>query len=300
MSLISGHLPPVGNNTEFQQVNAKYGYRVCRELVDNCPNGVTGCKICQGVGRRSGYHYRPMATEVMNYTSVGREDGKLEVLRNRFLLTPLVITNASGTALVEGVDYTRDARDITFLASQNAPQRREVFSISYTAYAEDWVHIQHANVDFAGGGKKAESALPLQFASLEQGMIAMSIPSTARGYISKVGDRFHPVDAIMKFTQTLEAKRPNPVSRHAFVTKIIKAYGLDQNDTEVDCTCTWNPVNRKFTVVPPAGKAMPEKVVIIYYASPVYVMWLDSGEFRNPMAQDHQRLVLLVRDEINQ
>ena len=301
MSLISGHIEGVGDNTKYQDVQAKgYAYRVIREYGDKCPNGVNGCKICTGVGRRAGFHYRPIEQVVMAYSGSGREDGKPEILRHRFLTTPLIITNAGGKVLLEGTDYRRKERTVTFLDSQDGVRPRETFDVSYSAYAEDWVHMQHVNVDFAGGGRKAESSLALKWANLEQGTIAMSIPSTARGYISKVGDRFHPADATMKFDQTYDLERPNPVSRHAFVTKIVMAYGLDQNDHEVICAATWDPKTRKFSVTPPPGKAMPQKTVIIYYAAPIYTMWLDSGEFRNPMSQDHQRLVLLVRDEINQ
>jgi|GEM_PF-4664651 len=294
MSLLAESFPGLLEPEKFHDMHNKLGYRWIYQPSDPCPNGQEGCRLCRGDKKRTGHHARSIARDTIELTSRRRQDGKPDALPHRWRTTPAEL-RADGQLLTDGTDYRLDGRVITWLSSAVPPGA--AYTVRYEAYAEDWMHAMHAQMDFAGGGRMAERAQNLKFAYLEQGHIAVSVPSYSRAYGMKEGDRLIPADGEMTFTQTLDTTSGDTKGRHRFVTSVVGAYGLNKSGTqEVSVPVAWDAQTRSF-VMPPGE--LPERVVVTYRAAPIYVAYLDQGEFRSPMSQAHSRLIVLSREEIS-
>lgn len=289
---LSSHIAGVLAPEKFQTVDAKYGYRVLHQPVSPCPNDADGCPTCNVRGAVPGKHARPIAEVDFDDTVMLRDDGLPLRLNHRELTAPLRIS-WSGGELAEGVDFVRTGRQVAVLAPL---PRRTLLRVQYRAYAESWVHMQHAYADFAGAGRKAEFSLNLRYANLEQGVIAMSIPANALGYHCKPGDRYIGVDTSVISTVNIDADRQNLRTKHRFVRGITEAFGIDKHGIEVPLNASYNPEKLTFSINP---EAEFERGVITCHACPIYTVYLDNGEFRHPAGLDHHRLVLLMREEIS-
>ncbi len=291
-STLTMGIPGVMDPAKFDLLDSKLGSRAVHQECDGCPNDANGCARCRAKGGVVGKHPRPIARVTVDTLAVRRQDGRPIHLEHRMLTSPLTLTATGGEPLAAGVDYQLSGRNLSFTSGAVSPG--EQFRLQYEAYAEDWVNLQHAYSDFAGGGRKSEYSSNLRFANLEQGIIAMSIGAGARGYHCKTGDRYIPVDATMRFSMNVDKDRQNIRSRHQFVGGIVRAYGVTRTDHEVELTATWNRERLAFDLTGPDY----ERAVIIYDACPVYTVYLDMGEFRHPQSDNHHRLVLLTREEI--
>lgn len=292
MSILSYRINGLMHPSKLWEVQSRYGTRVMFQDMAPCPNGMNGCAICEGDGRRKGYHPRPIVKQDVTLELRRPENGQPERLAHRFLTAPLQLPGYA-----EGEDFTLDRRTIHWQPGRG-PKPGAAYEASYQAYAEDWVHMQHSYADFAGGNRKAEQSLNLRMANLEQGMVALSLPANAQGFMCKEGDRFLPVDARMRFTTTVDRARlvgSRWASRHRFVLGVVSAYGLSAVGREVPVSVTFDAKTREFVL---AGE-VPEKTVIIYDAVPHYTMWLDQGEWRHLGGEDQLRLALLIREEIS-
>lgn len=291
-------LPGVLDAEKFSAVaNKGVGtYRVIYQAVDGCPNGPNGCPICNHVTGRPGRHPRPVEeVEVHEARFVRGAWGKPNLIPNRWRLTPVTL-GANGATFSEGEGFHIEGRQIIWHG--DAPVADQgYFTLSYRAYREDWVSVQHAYVDFAGGPRQAEQSKNLSWSQVDQGMIAVTVPHTSAGYRLTQDDRFIPVDAEMDFDSLIETGVKDTHARHRFISQVTGAYGLDATQTrEVQVPGVgYDFVRGRFTL--PGGK-LPPKLVIKYRAAPIYTVFLDQGEFRHQASQPHGRLVVLQREEI--
>lgn len=290
-SVLPFHIDGVVDAAKFELLNNKLGYRVIYQEAPPCPNGAEGCAICRAKGGVVGKHPRPIAREQADSTFPVRADGLPALLAHRWRTSPVTV-EVQGAALTEGQDFRIEGRLLHILTplSAGTPVR-----VKYEAYAEDFVHLQHAYADFAGGGRVAEKSLNLNFANIEQGVIAMSIPNTARGFLLQQGDRFIPADATMRFTISVEKDRANLRGRHQLIAGVAYAYGLTKSGREVPLQASFNRDTFRFEI----EDAEYERAIIVYDACPIYTVYLDQGEFRQPRMQNYSRLSLLIREELS-
>ena len=297
MSLISLSIPRVLDAEKFQEVaNKGVGtYRVAYQQVDDCPNGPAGCLICNHPTMLTGRHPRPMEQVEVDVAGLVRGAwGRPTELPNRWRLTPVVLT-VGEREYAEGEGFTVLGRQLIW--HDDAPVNDQGrFGLRYRAYREDWISVQHAYIDFAGGPRQAEMNKNLAWAQVEQGMIAVTIPATSAAYHLTQYDRIIPVDAEMDFSSTLDTRLNDTHSRHHFVTRIKRAYGLDEAGArELFVDGVGYDLSRGRFTLPVA--TLPPKLVIQYRAAPIYSLYLDQGEFRHQGRQQHGKLVTLQREE---
>ncbi|TDE85581.1 hypothetical protein [Deinococcus sp. S9] len=298
MTVLGLSIPGILDAARFQLVaNKGVGtYRMIYQAMNACPNGPTGCQICNYPAGRIGWHPQPIEQVDVDVQGLVRGAwGKPNLVPNRWRLTPVTLV-VDGQEYGEGDGFSIRGREIHW--HEDAPvgdQGR--FGLQYRAFREDWVSVQHAYVDFAGGPRQAEKSLNLKWGQVDQGMIAVTVPATSAGYRLTQSDRFIPVDAEMEFDATLDTRAGDTHCRHHFVSEIVKAYGLDETQTrEVEVLGVGYDFRRgRFTL--PKGP-LPPKLVVKYRAAPIYTVFLDQGEFRNQHSQLHGKLVVLQREEI--
>jgi hypothetical protein len=296
-SVLSLGIPGVFDNSKFELISNKIGYRAIFQAISECPNGQgQGCVICSDYpNSRRGYHPRPIAREAVSIDLRRRMDGLPDMIAHRWLDGEASIV-VGGMTLMAGVDFLIVRRVINWLTPL-CPQPGDAFHLSYIAYEEDWVNMQHATGAMIGLSRRSEKTLNLVAGNLTQGQIALSIPPSSRGFMSKDGDRWLPADALMRFQYTIDLDRANWDCYHQFVDNVVSAFGLDSHNQEVPVPITHNALTRQFETTADHA-TLPQRIVVEYDACPIYFVYLDSGEFRAPMGgQDHHRLVILSREE---
>lgn len=281
---------------KFVHAAKLWGYRVIHVPYEPCPEGSGGCVLCKG--GRVGFHRRDAKTgPVTDVIRYARADGQAEILSHRFRTTPVAIEapiNGVSVALKEGVDFEIEGRLVKWTGSRKPDYQKE-YQASYEAVLESWVHMQHAYGDFGGLKRQSEREKFEKLGDIPQGSILMSINHDNPGYEFMSGDVFIAVDGVEKVSRRLEVGRASNRSMHRYVHSVERAYAVDQESrTEYDVDVAYNPKTMQFDF-PDAEDGT--KVAVVYRAAPQYFVYLDSGEFRHPMGQDHQRLVILSKLE---
>lgn len=300
MSLLNLSIPGVLAPEKFELVAAKGvgSHRVVYQRVDTCPNGTSGCQICKYPGSRPGRHPRPIEQVDVELPRQlrGAFGRKTSLLPNRWRTAPVVLT-VDGADFAEGEGYHIVGREIYW--HDDAPVKdQKRYGVRYRAYREDWINVQHAYIDFAGGPRQAESSKNLDWGQVDQGMIAVTVQQTAAGYRATQDDRFIPVDALMDCDTQVDTALKDTHSRHLFVSEITRAFGLDDSQTrEIEVPNVTFDQRRGRFVLP--GAKLPPQVTLNYRATPIYTVYLDQGEFRHQNGANHGRLFVLQREEIN-
>lgn len=290
------HVPQIFHQDKFVHAAKLFGYRVIHVPYEPCPLGSSGCPICKG--GRVGFHRRePKTGEVVDVIRYARADNQPELLSHRFRTTPVTIEAPIGgvnVTLREGMDFYVDGRLVKWTGARRPDYQKE-YRATYSALLESWVHLQHAYGDFGGLKRQSERDKFDRLGNYPQGSILMSINHDNPGYDFMTGDVFVPVDGSVRTVRLLEAGRVSNHSPHRFVHSIERAYAVDvEARQEYDVDVAYNPQTMQFDLQDVEDET---KVAVIYRAAPQYVVYLDSGEFRNPMGADHQRLVILSKLE---
>lgn len=291
------HMPQIMHMDKFVKAADLFGYRVIHVPYEPCPEGSDGCVLCKG--RRVGFHRRePVSGAIQDIIRYARADQQPEMLSHRFRTGAVEIVapvNGVQVTLTEGDDFEVVGREVKWLRTRRPDYQKE-YSANYTALLESWVHMQHAYGDFGGLKRKSELAKFERLGDIPQGSILMSINHENPGYDLMTGDVFIPVDGSMRVARNLEVGRHSNRSMHRYVHAVERAYAVDQaSRTEYPVDIQYNPQTLEFEF--PDDLEDGTKVAVIYRAAPQYFVYLDGGEFRNPLGQSHQRLVILSKLE---
>lgn len=220
-----------------------------------------------------------------------------EVLQHRWPVDAPVITGLDGTEYHLTCDFTLDGRSVIWLDGKG-PKKGTRYSVSYSAYKEDSISIQHVNSS-SGQLRIAETNTVQMPAQISGGTILASIPDNADCYNASQGDWFVPVDATMTFEQKLEVDLPSRKANHRFMVEVLSAYYSvktgNKTRENIAVDVGYNFDRREWVI--PDGLPEGATIGIKYIACPSYAAFLDEGEFRAPIQGDQPRVMILVRSE---
>lgn len=283
-------MPQIMHMDKFVHACNLWGYRVIHIPYEPCPEGSSGCPQCKA--GRVGFHKRePLKGAVKDVLRHARADGMPEILSHRFRVSPIQIVAPVGgikTELIEGEDFVVEGRQVVWKGRK--PDYQKEYEVSYEAVLESWVHMQHAYE------RKLEADQFQKMGDIPKGAIMMSINHENPGYHLMQGDVFIPVDGSVRVGRHIVAGRNNNRSMHRYVHEVERAYAVDtETGEEYPVDVGLNEKSLNFEINDDIEEGT--KVAVIYRAAPQYSVYLDGGEFRNPLGQAHQRLVILEKLE---
>lgn len=297
-------MPGLLSSLKTRHLDKVWGHRVIWVPSFTCPylkcKGTEGtCQDCNNTFSaklKMCYGDAQIITNTHNLVRQSPDPFYREVLQHRWPISAPVITGIDGTEYHLSCDFTLEGRAVIWCA-EKGPKKGTRYSVTYNAYKEDSISIQHVNSS-SGQHRMAETNSVQFAAQISGGTILASIPDDADCYNASQGDWFVPVDATMTFEQKLEVDLPSRKANHRFMVKVLSAYyshrtGNKRENVAVDVGYNFDA--REWII--PDGLPEGAVVSIKYVACPSYAAFLDEGEFRAPIQGDQPRVMILVRSE---
>jgi hypothetical protein len=313
---MNGRNPDLLSLGKLDQLNNNYGHRVIWIPGHPCPTRGEKCSRCGtgdiqrgeysealapnpnevepapdtpyfAINYRKGYHYHYPNEQDYSDSFIYGED---MLLSARWLTsTPQLTIN--GQPLIYERDWQLDGRRVLLDSTLYGAE----VVVSYRAYCEDMVSIQHVST-FGGNKSLVEEVSLRSYGQIEEGGFLVSIGPQASCYKIGLNDLILQTDNVQTFDDILDLKNPVHRATHRWVIGIEGAWITHQGEEAVLEGLDFDFLKKRWII--PAG--LPKgvrQISVRYQACPLYVAYKDAGEARTPYWAPQSKFMFFNRLE---